>query len=115
MRPIRKHSLTTNTFDTLSNWLENHGRVLDGNVSFGDTNSNLDRSRNIENFKASGVTPGVVNTEFAVSHGLGRVPVTFFGHTDNGGVLYKSTTAWTKTQIFLKCTTVSANYQVVII
>jgi len=116
MKPRRTLGFTTPTLDNLVNWLERHGRVLDGNVSFGATNVNKNnRDRNIESSMANGTTPGGANTEFAVTHTLGRIPVTFFGHTDNGGVLYKSTTAWTKTQIFLKCTTASANYQVVVI
>lgn len=102
--------------DNIVDWLQRHARVLDGNVSFGASNVNKNnRDRNIDSTMASGTTPGTANVEFAITHTLGRIPVTFFGHTDNGGVLYKSTTAWTKTTVYLKCTTVSANYQVVLI
>ena len=95
---------------------EVNARVLAGNVSFGSTTGNSDPEQNMECSKASGTTPGVANTEFAVTHVLGRIPVTFFGHTDNGGVLYKSlVTPWSKTQIFLKCTTATAGYSVVVI
>lgn len=116
MKPRRTLQFTTPTMDNLVDWLQRHGRVLDGNVSFGQTNVNkTNRDRNIDSFMANGATPGVANTEFSVTHSLGRIPITFFGHTDNGGVLYKSTTAWSKTAVFLKCTTVTANYQVVLI
>lgn len=115
MKPRRTLGFTTPTLDNLVDWLTRHGRVLDGNVSFGATTSNTDRDRNIDSFKASGTTPGVANTQFTINHTLGRVPVTFFGHTNNGGVLYQSATPWTKTQIFLKCTTATAAYQVVVI
>src|SRR5258708_35852990 len=114
MKPQRR-SLGTVSVESLRLMAENHARVLGGQVSFGATASNAEQDRNIQCSKASGATPGAANTEFAVSHGLGRVPVTFFGHTDNGGVLYKSTTAWSKTQIFLKCTTATANYGLVVI
>ncbi len=116
MRPRRVGVQIVPTLDNMVDWLHNHSRVLDGNVSFGATNINKNnRGRNIDSTMVNGVTPGGANTEFAVTHTLGRVPVTFFGHTDNGGVLYKGTTAWTKTTIFLKCTTASANYQLVVI
>ena len=111
MKPIRMHSFVTPTFDTISNWLVNHGRVL-SNISYG--NSNGDPSRNIINWLASGTTPGVANTDFTITHALGYIPTTIIGQdTNNGGVLYRSpATAWTKTTVTLRCTTVSAAYVV---
>lgn len=114
MKPQRS-ALGNLTLKTLHDWMVNHSRVLAGNVSFGTTMTNSEPGSNVQNSKATGTTPAAANTEFAVNHILGRVPITFFHHTDNGGVIYKSTTAWTKTQIFLKCTTVSANYSLVIL
>jgi hypothetical protein len=114
MKPQRT-ALTNITSKSLHDWLINHSRVLAGNIEFGDTMTNKEPGRNIKCSKATGATPGAANTEFAVTHTLGKVPITFFHHTDNGGVIYKSTTAWTKTQIFLKCTTATANYSMVII
>jgi hypothetical protein len=112
VRPIRFHSFVTPTFDTISKWLENHGRVLDGNLEFGVNNT--DRSKNIKNWRAAGTTPGVANTDFTITHGLGYIPDTILMQdTDNGGVLYRSpATPWTKTTVTLRCTTVSANYRV---
>lgn len=47
---------------------------------------------------------GVANTEFAVTHNLGRIPVGFrVADRNNVGNAYNSGTAWTTTQIFLKC------------
>ena len=112
---IQRTSVQTLTLNNLERWLENVSRAVSGNLTFGSTTSNSDPELNIECSKAAGTTPGTVNTEFSVAHVLNRVPITFFGHTDNGGVLYKSTTAWTKTQIFLKCTTASAHYSLVVI
>lgn len=98
------------------NAIRNHGRVLAQQVSFGSTMSNKEFDRNIQCSKASGTTPGVANTEFAVNHNLNRVPITLAGwDTNNGGVLYRSTTPWTKTQVFLKCTTATAAYNLVLI
>ena len=112
MRPIRSHSFVTPTFDTIAKWLENHGRVLDGNLEFGV--SNTDRGKNIRNWRATGTTPVGANTDFTITHGLGYIPDTILMQdTDNGGVLYRSPiTAWTKTTVTLRCTTASANYRV---
>jgi len=102
------------TMDNIAEHLRDLKKLSMGNVSFGVTNDNKSADRNIDCSKASGVSAGA-NVEFAVTHTLGRIPLTFFGHTDNGGVLYKSSTAWTKTQIFLKSTVGAANYQVFIV
>jgi hypothetical protein len=112
MRPIRTHSKVTPTFDTIAHWLENHGRVMAGNVELGTSNS--DPSKNIKNWRAAGVTPGAANTDFTITHQLGFVPDSILTQdTDNGGVLYRSpATAWTKTTVTLRCTTASANYKV---
>ena len=114
MKAQRKPLVVAN-LKTLEDCAVNHARVLNGQVSFGATLKNNELDRNIFCSKASGTTPGVANTEFSVTHGLKRIPITFFGHTDNGGVLYKSTTAWSSTTIFLKCTTATANYATVIL
>jgi hypothetical protein len=114
MKPQRT-TLSSLTLKALHDWNQNHSRILSGNVEFGDTMTNKEPGRNIKCSKATGATPGVANTEFAVTHILGKVPITFFHHTDNGGVIYKSTTPWTNTQIFLKCTTATANFSIVII
>jgi hypothetical protein len=95
----------------------NHSRVLAGNVEFGDTMTNKEPGRNIKCWKATGTTPGVANTDFTIQHGLGKVPITIAAQdTNNGGLLYRSpATAWTKTAVTLRCTTVSAAYNVIII
>lgn len=95
--------------------LEKVSKVL-SNISFGTTLDNADKGKNIDCWKASGTAPVTPNTEFSVAHGLGRVPITLAGQdTNNGGVIYRSTTAWTKTAIFLKCTVASSVYNIVVI
>ena len=114
MKPQRRPLLMTTK--AIYDFGRNHGRVLAGQVSFGATMLNKEFDRNIQCSKASGATPVGANTEFAVSHNLNRVPITLGGwDTNNGGVLYRSTTPWTKTQVFLKCTTASAAYNLVLI
>ena len=97
----------------VNRWIENHGRVLGGNVSFGSNNT--DPSRNILCWHASGTTPGAVNTDFTVAHSLGFVPTTIVGQdTNNGGVLYRGSVAWTKTTVTLRCTTATAGFNVIV-
>lgn len=72
------------------------------------------QDRNLDVSKAMGTTPAA-STEFAVPHILGRIPITIVGQdTNNGGLLYRSTTAWTKDTVFLKCTTAGATYRLVL-
>lgn len=62
-----------------------------------------------DNFDAQEVTATAhvtPDTEFSVAHTLGRVPTRFIvTDIDEGGVVYKGTTAWTSGLIYLKCTT----------
>lgn len=47
---------------------------------------------------------GTADTEFSVSHNLGRVPSGFVvTKTNKAGIVYDSGTAWTATAIYLKC------------
>jgi hypothetical protein len=94
--------------------LSNHSRILSGNISFGS--GNTDEQRNIDGFWVIGlVTPGTPNTQFAVPYTLnlangkpGRVAIAFDVKRTNAACnIYDSGTAWTATQIFLKCDTAS--------
>lgn len=84
-------------------------KILRGNVSYGNL-TNGDTSRNIDGFSVITTTPLVANTQFAVSHGLNRVPVGFHLMRKNGITdVYDSGTAWTDKQIFLKATGTGIN------
>lgn len=94
---------------------ERLAKVLNGNVSFGATMVNGQDDTNLNIWKASGTTPGGADTNFTVNHSLGRIPITIVGQdTDNGGLLYRGSVAWTKTTVTLKCTTAGANFNVVL-
>jgi hypothetical protein len=84
-------------------------RIFRGNVSYGNLNHS-DEGRNIDGWPVVGViTPGAINTEFAVTHGLGRIPVGFHVVNKNKSVdIYQSTTPWTKTTIYLKASVITA-------
>jgi hypothetical protein len=89
--------------------------VLNGNVSYGSTMSNADNDINVNCWKATGTTPGAANTDFTINHALNRVPNTIVGQdTNNGGLLYRGSAAWTKTTVTLRCTTASAVYKVIV-
>lgn len=66
----------------------------------------------------SGTSPSTANTEFAITHNLGRIPTGYVLIASNpAGSLYQTPTTgtpWTKTQIFVKSTTASMSYVVYI-
>lgn len=88
--------------------LEQVNKVL-SNISFGEVTDNKDLSQNIEGWYATATSPGVADTEFAVPHQLGRIPIGFFVLTrTKGGVVYKSlVTPWSTNNIYLKDSSVT--------
>jgi hypothetical protein len=90
--------------------------VLNGNVNFGSTMSNADQDMNMNAFKHAGTSPGAANTDFTLTHQLGRVPLTIVGQdTKDGSILYRSpTTPWTKTTITLRSTGASSVYNLIV-
>lgn len=81
-------------------------KILRQGISFGDgTNSD-----NIDGVFAATTTPGVANTELAITHTLQRVPVGFdIKKKDAICDIYASATPWTKTQIFIKATGINVH------
>ncbi len=62
--------------------------------------------------------PGTPNTEFAISHFLNRIPSHYRFISDVAAKLYQlpnTGTAWTTTNIYVKCDTASANLRVLIL
>jgi len=82
-------------------WGEHLYKMLRGGLSYGDgTNSD-----NIAGQWAAVTSPGAANTEFAVAHGLRKVPTGFHVLKKNAACdVYAGTTAWTSTHIYLKAT-----------
>lgn len=61
------------------------------------------------------ITPSVANQEFKVAHRLNAVPNHFLMISKDGiGDVYKSSTAWTKTAAYFKCSGVSLNVRLLI-
>ena len=58
---------------------------------------------------------GAANTEFTVSHTLGRVPSGYIIISNSGaGYVYNGTTAWTATAIYLRHSAINAAITVLI-
>lgn len=117
------------TLDSVYSYLELVSNVVAHKLSFGSTfnangSGNNDTDNNMDCWKATGTTAGVANTEFVIHHNLSRIPIMFIGFTDDGGVLYSyyaGMTAWTAAtsagndgSIYLKCTTASSHYRLII-
>lgn len=99
----------------LTRWMERLSKVLGGNVSYGSTMSNTDEDINLNVWKATGSAPGVADTDFTITHKLGRVPITIVGQdTDNGGLVYRGSIPWTNTTISLRCTKASSVYNLIV-
>ena len=97
MRPTRSFGSENNPE------LRNHARILAGNISFGL--SNTDPAKNVAGYHAQNVTtPASANTEFTITHNLGYIPQRFWVTNINANAtIYQSTTPWTATAIYLKC------------
>ena len=98
-----------------SRWTEQIAQAIGGNISYGSSMANTDQDLNLLIWKASGTSPGVADTDFTIAHSLGKVPITIVGQdTDNGGLLYRGSVAWTTTTVTLKCTMATSVYNVIV-
>ena len=96
----------------VDNDLVNIFNVLKGRVRFGDAIDGY-RGENIAGEFKTFVTSATPNAENTISHGLGAVPVGWLVVSkDKAGDLYASTTAWTSTKLYLKCSVASVSYKV---
>jgi hypothetical protein len=62
--------------------------------------------------------PGSANTEFSLTHSLGRIPSFYWFIADRSCNLYQlpnTGTAWTSTKVYVKCDTASAVLRVFIL
>jgi hypothetical protein len=75
--------------------------VLNGNIEFGNPTDGIS---NINGVWLTAVTPGVVDTNFTLSHNLGYIPTGWLVvNIDKAAILYKGATPWSTTQLTLKC------------
>ncbi len=95
----------------LSGLWERMARAVNGRMSFGDGTS----SDNIDGVWATPVTPGVANTDFTVTHNLGRIPSGFLVFNKSAACdVYQGSVAWTTSQITLRATVVGVTVKLFI-
>lgn len=83
--------------------------LAQGRIRFG-TGTDGDRGENISGEWQVISDTGSADTEFSVTHTIGSVPIGFLVMSRNkGGVVYNSSTQWTTTTVYLKCTTANTN------
>jgi hypothetical protein len=100
-----------NFVQMLKNVYQNLVTVINGNIGFGD-GTNAD---NISGAWATVITPGTPNTDFVITHNLGRVPVGYLIMIKNAAVdVYTGSTGATKTQITLRATVASVTIKLFI-
>jgi hypothetical protein len=87
------------------------GQLFDGRISFGDgaNKENLDiEFRDV-------TSHAVADTEFTVSHSLGRLPGGYMVvKRDKAATVYNGITSWTDSAIYLRCNVSSASLRLII-
>jgi hypothetical protein len=95
-----------------STW-EEIARVINGLISFGTADG---KPGNMAGAWFSGTTSAGADTEFAVTHNLGRVPQGWLTiSVDKAGVVYKGTTVWTNKLMYLKCNVASVTIKIFVV
>jgi len=88
-----------NLITELGKWDIGLKSILDRGISFSD---------NIDAVSISFTSSGTPDAENTVAHTLGKVPTGFLVYDLNkGAVVYRGTTSWTATNIYLKVNTAS--------
>ena len=91
--------------------------LVNGNLSFGNISS-AQPSGNLKTIILQGTTPATINTNFTLTHNLGKIPngyvvlrrnvkSEFFGDPTTG--------SWNSTTIQIQCDTVSVNYTILVL
>jgi len=98
-----------------SRWTEQIAQAVGGNISYGNSMANTDQDLNLLIWKATGVSPGVADTDFTINHSLGKIPITIVGQdTTDGAVIYRGSVAWTITTVTLRSTKATSTYNVIL-
>lgn len=100
----------------------NVSKAVNGGIDFGASTQTAQGpgtaySGNINGQWANVTAPGGANTEFAIPHNLNRIPSFYFFNSDVACNLYQlpnTGTAWTQTNIYVKCSAASAKLRVFI-
>ena len=93
-------------------YAERLANIINGQLSFGNGTA-LD---NMQGRWINTVTPGAPDTDFTVTHSLGRVPVGWLTVSiDKAGVIYLGTIAATAQDLTLKCSTATTTIRIFVI
>jgi len=93
-------------YGVLSGFVHDVTRILNRGVVFED---------NVDCAFVSFTSNATPDTEDTVAHGLGRVPTGYLVYSrDKAGVLYDSGTAFTASNIYLKCNVASVAFKLIV-
>jgi len=93
--------------NSLGSWAAVLQAILDKGISLQD---------NIDADVISYTSNGTPDTEDTVAHTLGKIPTYFIvGDIDKGGIVYRSGTTFTSSNIYVKCTVASAAVKLILI
>ena len=108
-RPVRPiHGKERNNYERV---LDRMHDILNGSVNQGQFVNGVAIQGNTDNAHAAATSPGVANTDFPVTHNLGRIPTGFLVVYKAASCdVYAGATAWTTTQIFLRCTAINVPF-----
>ena len=112
-RPSQFHGLDANFMGLTRAY--NTAKAVNGGIDLGVSNQTAQGpgtaySGNLNGQWVNVTAPGA-NVEFAVPHNLNRVPSYYFWNSDRACNLYQlpnTGTAWTTTNVYLKCSVASA-------
>lgn len=94
-------------------WTEDLYKLTNRNISFGTLVNGVDQ--NIQGQMVDVANTGAANTEFSVIHNLGYIPQFYdVKYINVSGNVYVSTTAWSKTKAFFKCSAATAHVRLFI-
>jgi hypothetical protein len=104
--PWPKNEHERNLFNVIADSLRELRGILNAGISFTD---NVDCD--LVEFESS-ATPDAENT---ITHALGKVPSGYIVYgQDKAGSLYKGGTSWTSGYIYLKCSTASVTFNIIV-
>lgn len=92
-------------------------QVINGGLDFG-VSTQTDPGQYTGNMSGQWVnvqSPVTPNTQFSVSHTLGRIPSMYFYNVDQAAIVYQlpnTGSPWTTTKVFLKCNVASVNIRI---
>jgi len=106
-----KGEITLGLIQQLNGWLQDVASKLNGRLTSG-TGEHATQAGNFDEQWVEGETPSVADTQFAIYHGLGRLPVFWKYIVDRACIIYTADVgSWNKDVIFAKCNVASVIFR----